>query len=819
VATESGNRYQEPSAYSVGKLLRIRMGDDRWDLALVQRDEVWGPERMQRLLDSLLAGYPIGALLLCRTTKRPSKVIDRDGDEERVRDASERAWQLLDGQQRINALYTMLTDADDTHRKAYGHFYLDLTVQRQPPSPAGAGTQRGTPMPYLVWHKHPDGPLDAEGNNQKDDKFPAERGRCLNLSRLYEWAELEGGIGRASALLAAGPELLAHEIDPGFTHALDADGRDVAEGWLRQILRIWTTPIVPVMQAEVDAPQDILELFARLNRSGVSTHNDDIYFAAVKTFWPEAGPRLKLVVEASKRPAGATENGHALLTLKQALRLISRLAGRSLGRDVIPLTVERIAGDNGDAMIDAMRALTTMRQSPALDRLIQFFHDYPTASRLKYGLRFVREQLWDEVLAWAVARGHWDAADLQIIDSYLLGATLFQYPTVLGDAFSRRALAEALAAGLRDEPFPMRAILYATRNRFGDDLKRARRQVRALRNTEENEDDRWYLANERGNVSLLLSIAQQIDVDHGRPLDIDHIYATAHARKMHAPGKRRRHHEHRWLVNTIGNMWLLDAGTNRALQDQAPRRKFGTLSDRLHARRDEVWPTSQWSISESEVKQFEEVDETLKRSDDEIDAAMNVFAELVWNREKRLLESPFELLPDAKLFARDTELEVPDEWDTTDPSPAELAQRLGLPNVEHERPERPVPGSDVGAVRRQILDVPRRFGWPHGWRTEFAYIEFGAERWEERNIKTLYNRTFRWLWANRREDLLRWNKEKKHDGVIAGPGLIGRWDRLDDEHYLQMGLFYRYLLGAVQEVLEALGLADGVHVVYANAND
>ena len=30
-----------------------------------------------------------------------------------------------------------------------------------------------------------------------------------------------------------------------------------------------------------------------------------------------------------------------------------------------------------------------------------------------------------------------------------------------------------------------------------------------------------------------------------------------------------------------------------------------------------------------------------------------------------------------------------------------------------------------------------------------------------------------------------------------------------------MGVFYRYLVGAVRDVLEALGLAHGVYVVYA----
>ncbi len=54
-------------------------------ISRLQRDEVWEVERMKRLLDSLLAGYPVGALLLSRA-RSVSKVIDRDADDETVRD-------------------------------------------------------------------------------------------------------------------------------------------------------------------------------------------------------------------------------------------------------------------------------------------------------------------------------------------------------------------------------------------------------------------------------------------------------------------------------------------------------------------------------------------------------------------------------------------------------------------------------------------------------------------------------------------------------------------------------------------------------------
>lgn len=127
-------------------------------------------------------------------------------------------------------------------------------------------------MPYLVWREGPDGRF-GEGEY---DKF-ADRGRCLDLSLLYDWAEVKGGKDRGEALLAPGqPEVLAKDIDPQFTHALGGHEREVAAEWLGRILRMWTTPIVPVMRATVGTPEDILELFARLNRSGIPVRDADI---------------------------------------------------------------------------------------------------------------------------------------------------------------------------------------------------------------------------------------------------------------------------------------------------------------------------------------------------------------------------------------------------------------------------------------------------------------------------------------------------------------------------------------------------------------
>ena len=39
-------------------------------------------------------------------------------------------------------------------------------------------------------------------------------------------------------------------------------------------------------------------------------------------------------------------------------------------------------------------------------------------------------------------------------------------------------------------------------------------------------------------------------------------------------GRWRRHHKHRHLVGSAGNLWGLDAGANRAAQDLLPAAKF-----------------------------------------------------------------------------------------------------------------------------------------------------------------------------------------------------------------------------------------------------
>ena len=119
--------------------------DDRWNLALVQRAEVWDLVRMRHLLDSVLAGYPIGAILLCQV-EGDSKIIRVEEGLRRVGDGDPQAWQLLDGQQRINAFFSMLTGAGE-----YGRSYLQMTMRREPPGPTQSRKAKDRALNYISW--------------------------------------------------------------------------------------------------------------------------------------------------------------------------------------------------------------------------------------------------------------------------------------------------------------------------------------------------------------------------------------------------------------------------------------------------------------------------------------------------------------------------------------------------------------------------------------------------------------------------------------------------------------------------------------------
>jgi uncharacterized protein with ParB-like and HNH nuclease domain len=100
-------------------------------LPAIQREFVWGPDRIERLFDSIMADFPIGSFLYWRLEEKnkdewPIYEFIRDFDEEAPHNApanmagiTKDITLVLDGQQRITSLLVGL-------RGSYRHFYYRL---------------------------------------------------------------------------------------------------------------------------------------------------------------------------------------------------------------------------------------------------------------------------------------------------------------------------------------------------------------------------------------------------------------------------------------------------------------------------------------------------------------------------------------------------------------------------------------------------------------------------------------------------------------------------------------------------------------------
>ena len=113
-----------------------------------------------------------------------------------------------------------------------------------------------------------------------------------------------------------------------------------------------------------------------------------------------------------------------------------------------------------------------------------------------------------------------------------------------------------------------------------------------------------------------------------------------------------------------------------------------------------------------------------------------------------------------------------------------------------------------------ILDAQRRPGWPRGWEREFEYVEYRGEHWEVYDVKHLFNRIFTRLWADSRESVVAFSS-RRGGPVFAAKSWNGHWDELDESTFIYMGWDSKYMLTAIQGVLDEAGMAAEVFVRYS----
>jgi hypothetical protein len=569
---------------------------DPWDLAIVQRDRVWDHVHVARLLDSLLVGYPIGSILLCRLRDAPSPTVPALDREHRVRDVLASDWQLLDGQQRTNALTTLFSDVSEQ-----GTYYLNLVEERPPEEELAARRrQRVAATAYIAFRDQAlteeQAPITGRGIHlclaglarwigDADERPLAALRRLSGLS--------EGNPGRlvSTALNRLAKEPNAAELRAAldFIPEIDPECRvselgsvtdskmPAVAARVTRLLGVWFAQI-PVERRELDSEYDILQVFQRINLAGVQVAGEDVFFAAVKTRWPAADQSLREFT--SRVPVV----GHR----RNALRLSSHLASISESRgDLLPLRVDRLNPTGGGHEL-RVRIVSILQSESTAARRMSYISDRLTAaSGLGFALRdSIPNVLIDPVLAWAavnrrVDEDGWLDEHLADAAAFLLGATAFGHWNVFRVPFAIMALAEAVDAGLGGHAFPAAAIAAAARERWG--ISRNLRLVRG----HATEVDQLAVIN--SNVRLFLAIVQELPfvlpqrtrdglglLKQDRRVEWDHIWPQdqrsrfRYSRRFAAGSDR---------VGNAGNFWALDAPLNNYARAQLPVRKLSFLGE------------------------------------------------------------------------------------------------------------------------------------------------------------------------------------------------------------------------------------------------
>lgn len=296
----------------------------RASVPALQRGLVWEPQQVEMLWDSILRGFPIGALVICKRVDELKLVHD-----------DKITHHLLDGQQRCNAISLGFKDTFKAPKQAAGKFvedsilWLDLNPERDANSTRNYLT-RITTLAHPWGYRQDD---DAKRMKTQCIRNALEAAEHKNLAacdyRRPKPVELWPHIAKAPIPLAW---LMNASLKNEAEFWRSVRGRidaSVAYKWIEPILKFLadTKPkaveqrrlvyrgIQHAAKARIialEAPEEILEasmqegsqgtekedisniehLFQRLNRLGTRLDGEELAYSMIKAYWPKIAPEV-----------------------------------------------------------------------------------------------------------------------------------------------------------------------------------------------------------------------------------------------------------------------------------------------------------------------------------------------------------------------------------------------------------------------------------------------------------------------------------------------------------------------------------------------
>ena len=405
----------------------------------------------------------------------------------------------------------------------------------------------------------------------------------------------------------------------------------------RKLVRGYYGIKLPILYADLQGAEDLLQVYTRLNMEGVPVSKDDVFFAAVKaSAWPEAEEYLTQVQKEVLQNLNRKKD-HSF-ALPFVWRVWIYLRGK---RDLYPPAPRRLEGTQGRELIAEVKRILA-KDSPQMSKWQRWANILTRRPHLGRALGSVNQFAWDPVLLWVAKtdtkfdREYKPGKEV----TFLLATSALRYYTRLRDAFIKLAFENVYQQGA-SRSFPEDVVLEACRENLSGHFGSKSIPDCA------SEESKHAVAND--NREMFLSIAQDIPFDLEESLlDWDHLFAQDKKSLMHEieakSGHKHGYHSKSNLVWKVGNLAGVPANLNREIRAELPEKKLA------HYQRSE----SKWfigrdrSLLERLFMTEEERDFLLKAekvlaanptSNAEIDKGMAFFEQYVQGRTKRIWEA------------------------------------------------------------------------------------------------------------------------------------------------------------------------------------
>jgi hypothetical protein len=263
--------------------------NDEIVLPAMQRPFVWKDDRIYRLVDSLLRGFPVGAVMLWKTAtlqryRRILRDIDTDNAQvfSYITSNNESKYLVLDGQQRLTSLFVAF-------KGTYNHRRLFIDVL------SGDSTDKDPGDEYYDCQFLTD--LEANSLNTAN-----------NGKRFYMPIQDLIKINPVHAAQIAHKKAQELGLNPQETER-------IISTYLRCATILGSTKSLQVIVVDDDPSQvtpleEILEVFVRVNSGGLVLYKSDLLMSLLDLKWNDIQPQIQTLVKQvnQNRPFGFTRD-------------------------------------------------------------------------------------------------------------------------------------------------------------------------------------------------------------------------------------------------------------------------------------------------------------------------------------------------------------------------------------------------------------------------------------------------------------------------------------------------------------------------------